>query len=253
MSVWQAARYILSIPTIRVLILSSALGYFFLGGLRTFAVIFAQAHFGLSHGVVSLLLVVIGAGTIAGTLAGGRLADRLISRGVIDSRPLIAGAALVCVALVLVPGMVSTSIAISLPLLVLAGAMLGAPNAPLDAARLDILPSRLWGRGEAVRTFIRTLFEAFAPLLFGFVSSVLGAGSNGGLGAGINSAHSHVTAAQGRGLEYTFLIMVAPLVVSGLLLLRWRRRYLTDVAVAHASEWSSAHEGHGGGAASGST
>jgi len=51
MSLWSAARYVLSIRTNRVLILVSALGYFFFSGLRTFAVGFLRDRFGVGQGV----------------------------------------------------------------------------------------------------------------------------------------------------------------------------------------------------------
>lgn len=233
---WPAARYILRIPTNRLLIISSALGYFFYAGLLTFVVLFAEAHYRLSHYVVTLLVVVVGAGVVAGTAIGGQLTDRLIRRGHLDARLLVAGVTFIAVVLVLLPGLWTTKVVISVPLFVMAGALLGARNPPLDAARLDIVPSRLWGQAEAVRTLTRTLLEASAPLLFGYISSQLGDGPSSGLGDGINTAHQHISAAQGRGLEYTFMIMLLPLAVSGVLLVRSRQRYLRDVATADASE-----------------
>jgi predicted MFS family arabinose efflux permease len=235
MGVWAAARYVLRIPSNRVLIASSALGYFFLAGLRTFALLFARGHFGLSQGVVSLLLIVIGAGAIAGTVLGGRLTDRLIRRRITDARLVVAGVAFVGAAVAFVPGLVSSSVVLSLPILVVAAALLSAPNPALDAARLDIVPSRLWGRAESVRTFARTLLEAAAPLLFGFVSSLVG-GAGASVGAGVNASHQAVSPAAARGLEYTFLIMLVPLAASGAILLRSRSTYLRDITTAAASE-----------------
>lgn len=238
MSVWAAARYVLAIPSNRAMIVSSALGYFFLGGLQTFAVLFVEGHFRVSYGVVSGLLVVVGGGAVVGTLTGGRLADRLIEWGLTEGRLVVAGVAFVAVSLVMLPGIISSSMAVSLPILVIGAGLLGSTNPPLDAARLDIVPSRLWGRGEAVRTFVRTVFQAFAPLLFGYVSSVLSGGSSTGFGGGVNAAHQHVSTGQARGLEYTFAIMLIPLLASGLILLRYRHRYLRDVATADVSERS---------------
>ena len=43
-------------------------------------------------------------------------------------------------------------------------------------------------------------------------------------------------AATGTGLEYTFIIMLAPLFAAGVLLLMSRRAYLRDVATADATE-----------------
>lgn len=235
MGAWRAARFILRIPSNRLLILSSALGYFFFAGLRTFAVIFARGRFGISEATVSGLLIVVGAGAVAGTLLGGQLADRLIRRGVTDSRMLLAGSAFVLAVVALGPAFWFASVTVSLPLFVVAAALLSAPNPALDAARLDVVPGRLWGRAESVRTFVRTVLEAFAPLLFGFVSSLMGGGS-AGFGGGVNSSRQPVSAGAATGLAETFLIMLVPLMASGLLLLRGRRRYIVDVATAAESD-----------------
>ena len=41
-------------------------------------------------GVVSLLVLAVGAGLVAGTLLGGRTADRFVGRGRLDGRLLVA-------------------------------------------------------------------------------------------------------------------------------------------------------------------
>jgi sugar phosphate permease len=81
----------------------------------------------------------------------------------------------------------------------------------LEAARLDIVPAGLWGRAEGVRTVLRLVGEAAAPLLFGIVADDFG----GRAGTGI-------------GLRNAFLIMLIPLALNGLILLTGRRRYLAD-------------------------
>ena len=45
MSSWAASTYVLRIPSNVVLIVASVLGYFFLAGLRSFAVLFAESHY----------------------------------------------------------------------------------------------------------------------------------------------------------------------------------------------------------------
>jgi hypothetical protein len=52
------------------------------------------------------------------------------------------------------------------------------------------------------------------------------------LGAGINSRNAATSMVQGKGLEYAYLIMLVPLAASGVLMLRGRRTYPTDVASA---------------------
>lgn len=231
MSAWRAVRYVLSIPTNRILILASALGYFFLAGLQTFAVVFVKGHFGISQGAATGLVALILVSSIAGAVLGGRLADRFLDRGRMTARIVTAGVAYVTAAAIFFPSLIIGSLALVIPLYILAAMALAAPNAPLDAARLDIMPSGLWGRAEGVRSLLRDLGQALAPIVFGVVSEQLGSGgqtrgSSGGVGAAANS----------QGLEYTFLIMLSALLLSGLVMVRARRTYPRDVATALASE-----------------
>jgi MFS family permease len=104
-------------------------------------------------------------------------------------------------------------------LLSLAAMCLGGANPPLDAARLDIMPPGLWGRAEAVRTFLRNGADAAAPVLFGVLSTSVFGGSTG--------------------LRDTFLLALLTLIAAGAVaLLLARRTYPQDVATAAASSES---------------
>jgi hypothetical protein len=103
---------------------------------------------------------------------------------------------------------------IGMPLLTLGAALMSAAVAPIDAARLDILHPALWGRGESGRMALRSLLEASAPLAFGAVSVWIGGPD---------------------GLQWTFLIMLAPMLAATLFIFPGRRTYPTDVATAAAS------------------
>jgi hypothetical protein len=116
--------------------------------------------------------------------------------------------------------LVTTSVAVALVPALLGSAALSAPNAPLDAARLDIMPAGLWGRAESVRTVLRASAVAAAPLLFGWLADRLGGGADG--------------------VRWTFLIMLVPLACSGLVLLRAGRSYPRDTATAMAA---AGHDG----------
>src|SRR5262249_20719395 len=124
---------------------------------------------------------------------------------------------------------------------------LSSPNPPIDAARLDVVPSRMWGRAESIRTTLRTVMEALAPLSFGLLAGVLGGGGSGGFGSGVDETHSAVSQASTRGREYPFLIMLVTRAASGVLMLRARRTYATDVASAAASEAAAAQATGGAG------
>jgi sugar phosphate permease len=225
----QAAAYVLRVRTNVVLIVASSLGYFFQAGVNTFGVVFVIAGFHVSQPVATWLLALIAIGALAGTVLGGRVADALLARGRAEARMLVGGIAFILSALVFVPGVLARELAIALPIYIVAAAMLGAPNAPVDAARLDVIPGLLWGRAEAVRTVLRTLAVAAAPLLFGAISDQLSNGprsSTKGLGY----------QASGPGLRYTFLLMLAPMALGGLLLVLNAKRYTRDVATAMASD-----------------
>lgn len=230
-SLWWAVRCVLSIPTNRVLILGAALGYFFFTGVQTFAVIFVRERFGVGQGLASTLLVIVGAGSVAGVLVSGRVSDGLIARGVLTARPLVAGVSFLLSVALFVPALLIVSLPLTAPLFFLGAAGVGGANPPLEAARLDLMHSRLWGRAEAIRTVLRSSFQASAPLLFGSVSTQLGSKTSG-LG--------HPTGAvsgNGDGLGRTFLIMLAPVALAGVLIIvRGRKTYPRDVATALASE-----------------
>jgi hypothetical protein len=78
----------------------------------------------------------------------------------------------------------------------------------------------MWGRAESIRTTVRTVLEAFAPLVFGLLSAVLVGGTSNGFAAGVNQNHAHTSKASTMGLEYTFLIMLVTLASCGVILLR---------------------------------
>jgi predicted MFS family arabinose efflux permease len=219
LSWWAAANYILRIPTVRFLIVASAVGYFFFAGLRTFVVVFAVHRFHISTGMISLLILVIGTGALAGTLLGGRLADRAVGRGRPTARVVLPSIGYAVAAVLFAPGLLLTALWPALALFTVAAGFLAAANPPLDAARLDIMPGRLWGRAESVRTALRLAAEAVAPVVFGFSADQLG-----------GSAH------RAAGLRDAFLIMLVPLLASAAITLRSRRTYPADAATAAASD-----------------
>jgi MFS family permease len=216
LSSWQAFKFVLRVRTNVVLIVASALGYFFFSGLRGFAIEFAKKHYAISQSVASTLTLALGIGALAGVLVGGRLADRMLRKGWIPARVDVPGVAVGAAAALFVPALITTHLSVAIPLLVLAACCLGAANPPLDAARLDIMVPRLWGRAEAVRSLLRNFGDAAAPLLFGVLAQAVFGGSTG--------------------LEYTFLVMLSALLAAALItLLIGRRTYPHDVAAAAES------------------
>jgi predicted MFS family arabinose efflux permease len=72
LSPWAAVRYALAVPTNALLVVSSSFGYFYLNGLRTFAVLFLRGQYGLNQWVATVVVLLVGVGVLAGVLFGGR-------------------------------------------------------------------------------------------------------------------------------------------------------------------------------------
>ncbi len=215
MNLLAATRYVLSVKTNVILIIASAFGYFYLAGISTFGVEFARQQYGVDQVLANLLMLVLGGGAVFGVLLGGWLGDTLLHRHYLNARILVPAVAALLTAGLFLPALITRSVTAALPYLTFAAFALAAQNPPIDAARLDIMPPLLWGRAEAVRTFLRTALQALAPLLFGGLSDLLGGGRSG--------------------LQWTFLVMLVPLFANGVVLTRALGCYPEDVATAAAA------------------
>jgi len=216
MGMISATRYVLAVRTNVALIISGACGYFFLAGVQVFGVEFVRGWYHVNPAFANLLMLVIGGGAVVGVMTAGPLGDTLLRRGILRARVLIAAIAASLTVLLFIPALLTRSVVTALPYLIFAAAALSAQNPPIDAARLDIMPSMLWGRAEGIRTFLRTMAQALAPVLFGLFSDHLfGGGSSG--------------------LRWTFVVMLLPLSASAVFLFRAMRTYPADVATAGAA------------------
>jgi MFS family permease len=213
LSLPRAVVRVLSVRTNLVLVVASSLGYFFFSGIRGFAVEFEQRQYGIGQSLASTLVLLLGLGALVGVLWGGWAADDLLRRGRVAARVEVPGVTVLLAAVCFVPAFLTPRLAVGAVFLGLAAMCLGAANPPFDAARLDIMPPALWGRAEAVRSFLRDMADAAAPLLFGIVSTSVFSGSTG--------------------LRNTFLIALLALVAASAVVLRvGRRTYPYDVAAA---------------------
>jgi predicted MFS family arabinose efflux permease len=211
-----AVRYVLRVRSNLVLIIASACGYYFMAGVETFGTEFTKEQYHLSQLVANLGLIALGAGAVAGVLAGGAIGDALLRRGHVDGRILVAALAATGTVVLFIPAIFTRDLLAALPYLIAAAFCLSAQNPPIDAARLDIMPAPLWGRAESIRTLLRSFAQSLAPLLFGAMADdVFGGGR--------------------AGLQWTFAVMLVPLAASAGLLYYARRTYPVDVASAAAA------------------
>lgn len=224
-SLVRAAKYVLHVRTNLLLIAATACGYYFLAGVQTFGAEFAQNQYGIDQGLANLLLLAVGGGAIAGVLLGGNIGDWLLRRGILTGRISTAVLGAAGTTVLFLPALLTRSAFTALPYLMLAVLFLSLQNPTIAASQLDIMPPSLWGRAEALRTMLRSLAMALAPLLFGAVSD-------------------HVFGGGRSGLQWTFIIMLAPLGASAWLLFKARRTYPQDVATAAAASGYSREGSH---------
>jgi MFS family permease len=236
LSLQEAVRYVLRVPTNVLLIISSSLGYFFFAGLQTFALVFLRGRYGASEATATLVLGLLVLGSLIGTLLSGPISDLLTKHGYFEARVLVPAVTNLAAAGLLIPGLLSGHLSSGVWFFVAGAGLISAANPPLDAARLDIMPSGLWGRAESIRTFLRSLAQALAPLIFGAVADLIAGFVPPQAPIGTH-AHNIVSSSTGTGLQICFLIMLVTLAAAGGILLRARRTYPTDVATAAAS-WS---------------
>ena len=232
LSLAAAVRYILSIPSNVLLIISSALGYFFFAGLETFATVFVRGRFHVSQGEATLVLGVLVVGAVVGTLTVGPITDFFTRRGRLAARVWVPAVCNIGAGLLLIPGFLIPSLLTALPFCFLGTALIAAANPPLDAARLDIMPSGLWGRAESTRTFLRSIAQAIAPLAFGAVADLIAGFTPRQAPVGTHTGQ--IASGTGTGLQLSFLIMLVALFASGWFLWRARPAYPHDVATAGA-------------------
>jgi MFS family permease len=169
-------RSILRIPTMRVAIAAQTLNFFVLGAAAFwFPTMLTRRFTDLSLSKAGLIsgAVLVLAG-IVGTLGGGWLADRLITR-LPNARLLVTAVAFLISAPVLFLSLQVSTLGLFLPLFFLGGVFLQAYNGPLSALMQDVAPPPLRAASVALSLIIaHVLGDAFAPALLGGLSDVLG-------------------------------------------------------------------------------
>jgi predicted MFS family arabinose efflux permease len=212
-----AMQYVFRVKTVVLIIAAAALGDVFFTALQVFGVLFLVQQFGISASEASILIPLVGVGGFVGVVAGGRLGDRLIAHGFLTARIRLGVWSYLAASILLVPVFLASSLVVALPFLLVAGAFLTAPIAPLEAARLDVVHPQLRGRTESARMIARVAAQASAPLVFGVLSSSLGGGGS-------------------EGLQLAFLALLPLLAASSVCLMIAVRHYPSEVAAVEESE-----------------
>ncbi|WP_249009511.1 MFS transporter [Conexibacter sp. DBS9H8] len=235
MRIADVVRYAIAVPTNVLMIVSSSLGYFFFGGLTTFAILFIRGRYHAGQVEAELVLVFLVVGALIGTLVGGRVTDLLLDRGHLQGRVWVPAVCYLLAVVLLVPGFLGTSLTPAIYFDTAGAALITAANPALNAARLDIMPAGLWGRAESIRTVVRSLAEAVAPVTFGALADLVAGVIPQQTPVGTHTHVAPLSSSAAQGLEWSFIIMLATVALAGVFLLRARATYAIDVATAAAS------------------
>jgi MFS family permease len=189
-----------------------------LNGLQFWAVPYFERVDHLGAPAAGAFAATLGLGAVVGILGGGFLADRLLTRGVVNARVFVVAGGGVAGTAVLLPAFASTHLWVTAPLLVLGGAVLTLPVAPAEALMTDVVVAELRGRAAAIRSIVRSL-SSVGALVVGALSSTLIAT------AGMSRAD---------GLRWAIVALTPVYAVGGIVMLLAARSYPADVAFVAA-------------------
>ncbi len=217
-AVLRDGRRILAVPTLRYLIVGSALAAGALAGIGFWAKTFFVRHTtltsGQASGVVAVLLL---AGAALGTILGGMATDRL--RGRVEGAPMvIAGVTQAVGSVFLIIVFLDVPLAVRL-LGSLVGAMLIVAGFPaLTAMTAEVVPAAIRGLTFSVTSFFGMVASAASPLLIGAIADQFDYVTPSGVVKG--------------NLANAFLIVTPLVFVGGLIVLRGRRHVAADTVRA---------------------
>ena len=146
---------------------------FFLAALGYWGIEFFKRAHGLSASAAGGYAALIGAGSFIGLAGGGVLADRILARGVLNARVLVAAGGSLAASIVLVPAILVEDLVLGGVLFFVAGACVTLPVAPSEALMTDVVVAQIRGRAASVRSIVRSAASA-SPLLIGVLSDLTG-------------------------------------------------------------------------------
>lgn len=216
---WGQVRSVLRVPTLRFVFAGLFALFLGIGGIIYWLPSYFDRTHGVGTGAGGALTALVGlVGIIGGALLGGQVGDRWHgvrsgARVVVGGAGLVAGSALLGVALVDLP------LAARVPLLALSLLLLSIAIPNLTAAIADVIPASERGIGFALLQLFLALGSAGGPLAVGAASDAIGS------------------------LTGAFAVLVAPMVLGSLVVLRARATFDDDAraALAEARRVSSGH------------
>jgi len=213
-------RKALAVPTLRSVMIGTAIAAGALQGLGFWATAFYERHSTLdadrAAGIAGGIILV---GALGGTLVAGRLIDRMRDR--VEGAPmLIAGVSQLVGAAILMPTFLPVPLWVRLPGQAVAVALIVGGLVPLAVMTSEVVPAAIRGAAFSLTTFLAALAGATSPLTIGFVADRFKIPIDGEMKGDL---------AKG------FLAMTPLIFVGATVVLRGRRHVTADIAAATAA------------------
>jgi MFS family permease len=216
-AMFRDLRVAASVPTLRSLIMGSAIAAGALAGLAFWAPAFYERHTSLGEGAggsVAGALILVGA--LGGTVIAGRVTDRI--RGRFEGTPmLVAGVSQLGGGALLMVSFLPLALWLRLPLQAVAVALIVGGLVAIPVMITEVVPAAIRGITFSLTGFLSAIAGAASPLLIGVISDVF----------------EHDFDGEVKGDLAKAFLCVTPLVMVGaLILLQGRRHVAADIARA---------------------
>jgi MFS family permease len=208
-------RVVASVPSLRALIIGTAISTGALSGLGYWSAPFYERHTSLSSGSAAEVVgVIILFGAVIGTLAGGRATDRVRDRN--PGAPMQLGGITQCIAgVILAITFLHMPLTLRLPGQLIGVAFVVAAFPALSAMTSQVVPPSVRGAAFALTGFLAALASAISPLLIGVIA---------------DQFPILVDGKQKGNLATAFLMMTPFIIIGALVVLNGRRHVESDIA-----------------------
>jgi MFS family permease len=171
-SLWPEIKTTLRVPSLRALMIGSAISSGALAGFGFWAATFYERHTSVGQGAAGAgtrVGAAILVGAVVGTILGGRAADR--ARGRDPGAPMrLAAMTQSIAAVIFVPSFFPIPLALRMAMQIVAVAYVVAAFPALSSMISEVVPSTIRGIAFSVSGFLGALVSAASPLLIGAIA-----------------------------------------------------------------------------------
>jgi MFS family permease len=166
---WRDIRVVVAVPSLRALMVGTAISTGALTGLGYWAAAFYDRHTSLGKGSSETVGVIILFGAVIGTILGGRAADRARERD--PASPMrVAGTTQLIAGVILAATFLHEPLLLRLPGQLIGVGFVVAAFPALSAMTSEVVQPRVRGTAFALSGFLAALASAISPLLIGTIA-----------------------------------------------------------------------------------